>query len=238
MSSTLSVSDAFDYLRRRPKDSDKNLVVVAVDDGVTIELFLPPDRLSFRHSYVDSKYFKRAQQSSQILLKACNNRQRNIHSVLDLTGGWGMDGFILALHGQEITMIEHDRLVYSISTHSLECARSIGCSASAARRIETIHANALGYLQSLGKDEHFDCIYLDPMFPGHHSSAKPAKEMQILQYLTSNENIENSFDLALQKAGNRVVVKRPARARPLRDLSPNLVLREKTIRFDVYLTTS
>ena len=61
--------------------------------------------------------------------------------------------------------------------------------------------------------------------------------MQILQYLTRNENIENSFDLALQKAGNRVVVKRPAKARPLTDLSPDLVFREKTIRFDVYLTT-
>lgn len=236
MSSTLDLSDAHDYLRKRDKDLDKNLGIVATDDGVNIELFLPPDRLRFRHSYVETGFFKRAQQSKQALLKACNNRQRNIHTVLDLTGGWGMDAFILAQHGQRVTMIEHDRLVYSISTHSLECARSIRRSKAAANRIETIHVDALEFLQSLGKEEHFDCIYLDPMFPPHHSSAKPAGEMQILQYLTRNDDIAPCFDLALRKASNRVAVKRPTNAAPLADSSPDLVFREKSIRFDVYLT--
>ena len=237
MPRTVDVSDAHDYLRKRGKDLDENLDIVTTDDGVIIELFLPPDRLRFRHSYVESGFFKRAQQSSQALLKACNNRQRGIHTVLDLTGGWGMDSFILAQHGQRVTMIEHDRLIYSISTHSLECARSIRRSKAAANRIETIHVDAFEFLQSLGKEEHFDCIYLDPMFPSHHSSAKPAGEMQILQYLTSNDDIDRCFDLALRKAGSRVVVKRPAKAAPLADSSPDLVFREKSIRFDVYLTT-
>jgi 16S rRNA (guanine1516-N2)-methyltransferase len=235
MSQTVGVSDAHDYLRKRGKDVDKNLNIVTTDDGSVIELFLPPDRLRFRHSYVESGFFKRAQQSNQALLKACNNRHRDIHTVLDLTGGWGMDSFILAQHGQRVTMIEHDRLIYSISTHSLECARSIRRSKAAANRIETIHFDALEFLQTLGKQEHFDCIYLDPMFPSHHSSAKPAGEMQILQYLTRNDDIDPCFDLALRKASSRVVVKRPAKAGPLVDLSPELVFREKSIRFDVYL---
>ena len=230
------MTSAREFLSRQTRESDENLRVEATDDGVIIELLQPPDRLEFRHSYVETAFFKRAQQSRQALLKACNNRQRSIHSILDLTGGWGMDSFILAQHGQRVTMIEYDRLVYSISSHSLECARSIRRSATAAGRIETIHANALQFLQNLDKKDPFDCIYLDPMFPAHHSSAKPAKEMQILQYLTSNENIEDCFDLALLIAGNRVVVKRPAKAPTLTDLSPDLVIREKTIRFDVYLT--
>ncbi|MCP4283565.1 MAG: class I SAM-dependent methyltransferase, partial [Gammaproteobacteria bacterium] len=75
------------------------------------------------------------------------------------------------------------------------------------------------------------------MFPTHKSSAKPAKEMQVLQALTDNVEIESCFDLALQKAHKRVVVKRPAKAATLTALKPDIVYREKTIRFDVYLTT-
>ena len=238
MGITESASDASDYLRNWSNDSDKNLAIEAVDDAVIIELLLPPNKLKFRHSYVEPEFLKRARQPNQALLRACNNRQKNIHRVLDLTGGWGTDSFILAHHGQNVVMIEHNRLVYCIITHSLERARTIKATGIAADRIETIHAKALEYLQSLGKPEPFDCIYLDPMFPEHHSSAKPAKEMQILQYLTSNEAIDQCFELALQTATNRVVIKRPAKAPTMTDLAPDLVYREKTIRFDVYLTTA
>jgi hypothetical protein len=75
------------------------------------------------------------------------------------------------------------------------------------------------------------------MFPAHKSSAKPAKEMQILQALTENRNIEACFELALARARKRVVVKRAAKAAPLLEQhKPDLVHRAKTIRFDVYLT--
>ena len=76
------------------------------------------------------------------------------------------------------------------------------------------------------------------MIPNHKSTAKPAKDMQILQHLTDNKNIEECFELALQKARKRVVVKRPAKSRPISSLVPDLVYREKTIRFDVYLTNN
>ncbi len=67
---------------------------------------------------------------------------------------------------------------------------------------------------------------------------QPGKEMQILQALTDNRDIETCFELALQKARKRVVVKRPARAAPISGTKPDLVYREKTIRFDVYLTAA
>ncbi len=236
MPKTVDPGDVHDYLRKLGEDLNKNLEILTTDDGVKIELLLPPDRLRFKHSYVEPDFFRRARQSNQALLKACNSRRRDIYTLLDLTGGWGVDSFILAQHGQKVTMIEHDLLVYSISTHSLECARSIKRSKAAADRIKTIHADAFQFLQSLGEKERFDCIYLDPMFPPHHSSAKPASEMQILQYLTSNGDIDPCFRLALRKAAHRVVVKRPAKATPLADLAPDLIFREKSIRFDVYLT--
>ena len=213
----------------------QQLVFEMLDDGLIINLQQPPDNIRYKHSYSGQQFFKRAQQSNQALIKACNNKARNIKTVLDLTGGWGMDSFILACHGHRVTCIEQNQLVHMISAYSLNCSRLIKRSARAANRITLIHGDSIDYLQSTGGSGNFDCIYLDPMFPEHKSGAKSAKSLQILQKLTLNHNIEMCFDLALQKAGKRVVVKRPAKSPPISDLSPDLVYREKTIRFDVYL---
>ena len=206
-----------------------------LDDGLILNLRQPPDNIHYKHSYSEHHFLKRAEQSNQALIKACNNKARNINTVLDLTGGWGMDSFILACHGHNVTCIEQNQLLHMISAYSLNCARRIKRSAMAASRIAMIHDNSINFLQNVGKANSFDCIYLDPMFPEHKSNAKSAKGLQILQKLTLNQDIETCFELALKKAGKRVVVKRPAKSQPISDLSPDLVYREKTIRFDVYL---
>jgi 16S rRNA (guanine1516-N2)-methyltransferase len=133
-------------------------------------------------------------------------------------------------------LLEQHELVYAIVAYSLSRLATDKQGAAVADRmlIENIDAN--NYLQSLDANHEYDCIYLDPMFPRHKSGAKPAKEMQILQALTANLEIDSCFELALQQARRRVVVKRPARAARLSTLKPDLVYREKTIRFDVYLT--
>lgn len=207
-----------------------------LSDGFVIYLHQPPDNIRYKHSYNGHQFFKRAQQSNQALVKASNNKQRNIKTVLDLTGGWGMDSFILACHGQTVTCIELNALVHKISAYSLRCARAIKPSAIAAKRVEMIRSDSVDFLHNHAKSGAYDCIYLDPMFPDHKSSAKSAKGLQILQKLTRNQDIETCFALALQKAVKRVVVKRPAKSSPISDLSPDLVYREKTVRFDVYLT--
>ena len=207
-----------------------------LNDGLIIKLQQQPDNIRYKHSYNEPSFFKRAQQSNQALLKACNNKPRNIKTLLDLTGGWGMDSFILACHGHSVTCIEQNELVHQVSAYSLNCAKEIKSSARAANRITLIQSDSTEYLQNHGDSGNFDCIYLDPMFPEHKSSAKSAKSLQILQKLTHNQDIEMCFELALQKARKRVVVKRPAKSAPISDLGPDLVYREKTIRFDVYLT--
>ena len=207
-------------------------------DGLVIHLEQQPNNIRYKHSYSEHRFFKRAQQSNQALLKACNNKQRSIKTVLDLTGGWGMDGFILACHGQTVTCIEQNTLVHKISAYSLHCARAIKHSAMAANRIEMVHADSVDYLRKHAKSGVYDCIYLDPMFPDHKSSAKPAKSLQILQKLTHNHDIQTCFELALAKASKRVVVKSPAKSVALFEDKPDLVYREKTIRFEVFLIAS
>ena len=238
MAETIAVSEEANFLTRLNSNSISDFDFTIVADGVIINWHQSPDTLEFRHSYSDIQLLKRVRQPGQALVKACNNKQHSIKKLLDLTGGWGVDSFILAHHGLRVTMLEQNELVYNISAHSLNCARLIRSTSAAANRIELIHTSSVDFL--LGNDHatSFDCIYLDPMFPDHKSTAKPAKDMQILQHLTDNKNIEECFELALQKARKRVVVKQPAKSRPISSLVPDLVYREKTIRFDVYLTNN
>ena len=203
-------------------------------DGV--EIRLPEEQLGFQHSFVTGGLPVRARQSTQALIKACNNKQRNIKKILDLTAGWGIDSFTLAWHGQQVTLLEQNELLYAIVAYSLSRLGTDDQSTAVAARMSIENTEASSYLQSLDANHEYDCIYLDPMFPRHKSGAKPAKEMQILQALTTNVEIDSCFQLALQNARRRVVVKRPARAARLSALKPDLVYREKTIRFDVYLT--
>lgn len=194
------------------------------------------ETLSFTHSFTDQRlFYQRITASNQTLLKACSNKRHSIHKILDLTAGWGIDGFILAQHGKQVTMLEQNPLIHSVVSRSLLNASKISRTKAAAQRIVLELGNSIDYLQTLDRDK-CDCIYLDPMFPEHKSNAKPGKEMQLLQKLTENLDIEACFELALQKAGNRVVVKRPARATSISSLKPDLSYREKTIRFDIYLT--
>ncbi|MFT5220993.1 MAG: 16S rRNA (guanine1516-N2)-methyltransferase [Planctomycetota bacterium] len=190
--------------------------------------------LKFSHSFMNGPYPRRARQSNQALLKACQNKQRNIHSILDLTGGWGVDSFILAHHGQQVHMIEQNPLLWAIVAQSLSVLQEN--SPALAARLSSELCDGLSYLRTGSAEQAYDCIYIDPMFPAHKSSAKPGKELQILQSLTDNSDIEACFQLALEKAVKRVVVKRPAKASSLDGKKPDIIYREKTIRFDVYLS--
>ena len=185
-------------------------------------------------SFQDSKLLQRASQSNQSLIKACNNKKREIKSVLDLTAGWGKDSFMLASQGLQVCMLEQNPLIFHTLEYLLKTAR-INSDDARYQRLEVLKGNSLEYMQDL-ENTSADCIYLDPMFPDHKSGAKPSKDLQILQLLTENLDIESLFEQALKRAKYRVVVKRPLHATALNDRKPDMSYKEKTIRFDVYLT--
>ena len=217
--------------------NDHDLSITVKDNGVQITCYDGAQKIEFTHCFHETgQFYSRITPVNQGLLKACNNKQRNIRTLLDLTGGWGLDSFILAQHGKQVTMLEQNKLLHSIIAHSLDNASQHSHTAAAASRIELIQANSAEFLRALDNTRPFDCIYLDPMFPQHKSGAKPGKEMQILQKITANLDIEDCFETALSSALKRVVVKRPAKSPALADKKPDMTYREKTIRFDVYLT--
>ena len=222
--------------RLREQSLSMPLPVRVEPDARGVEIELEEPELRFYHSFLVGPLAQRAKQSSQALLKACGNRQRTINSILDLTAGWGADALSLASHGRQVRLLEQNSLVAAVLDYSLACLRQAGGSASeTAGRIAIECTDSAEYLKSLQAAD-YDCIYLDPMFPPRKSGAMPGRELQILQALTGNCDIGLCFELALERARNRVVVKRPARAPGLRADKPDLVYREKSIRFDIYLT--
>jgi 16S rRNA (guanine1516-N2)-methyltransferase len=83
-------------------------------------------------------------------------------------------------------------------------------------------------------------IYIDPMFPELPSNKKRAlnkKEMRCLKEVVGMDiDSHFLFNWALRNALNRVVVKRPIRAKPISDF-PHHSFMGKSIRFDVYFLT-
>jgi 16S rRNA (guanine1516-N2)-methyltransferase len=227
------INEALEKMRHQNPDDDTDLHIELGTEGVIVHA----NQFKFRHSFSEPQFLKRLIQPNQLLIKACTNKQRSIRTVLDLTGGWGMDSFMIAHNGREVTMLEQNQLVYAITAHSLKCAETNPKISQAARRITALHSNGREFLADSESNAQFDCIYLDPMFPSHKSGAKPSKDMQLLQKMTGNIDIESVFKLALKQAKNRVVMKRPLKSTAFSDIQPDLVYREKTIRFDIYLTS-
>jgi len=208
-----------------------------IDDSmITLCSIIDRQKTCFSHSFTETHLIRRATQKNQALLKACNNKRKTIQRIIDLTAGWGKDSFILASHGHQVSMIEHQPLIYHCLDYLIKSARQEQPESAAANMAIQL-ADSYEFLQHNDIGAH-SCLYLDPMFPAHKSSAKPGKDLQLLQQLTQNRSIEALFDKALESKPLRVVVKRPLHAPVLNDLKPDICYREKTIRFDVYLPGS
>lgn len=175
---------------------------------------------------------RRVSIGSELLAKAIGVTGNKKPIVLDVTAGLGRDGFVLATLGCEVTLVERSPVVAAALQDALQ--RALADPKYSQLKIHLIHTDAIKYLQQL---ENFpDVIYLDPMYPHRTKSALVKKEMRILRELVGEDtDAPDLLKLALQRAKQRVVVKRPCSAMPLGDLKPHHAIQGKQHRFDVYI---
>ncbi len=183
--------------------------------------------LTFTHSFDSSSLRRRIQAQDQHLLKAFKDKQKPIVSILDLTAGWCRDSFILANNNWQVTAVEQSTLIHFLTQFSLQ-----RYSLNSHVPLSLIRQNSFAYLTTLKTSP--DAIYIDPMFPSGNHPAKNKKEIQLLQAVTENIQINELFELALDTAKQRVVVKRPLHSEFLNARKPSFQYTGKTIRFDVY----
>lgn len=152
--------------------------------------------------------------------------------VHDAMAGWGTDGLVLAGLGCKVHMSErvpdiHGLLIARVAEAAaqLRFAHEITCACEDARTIWSAPPR-------------FDVIYLDPMFPPHHSSAASGKRMRAVAELapeTPAAELAQLLQAARRVAASRVVVKRRYRAPTLPGANkPDWVVRGRSVRFDVY----
>ncbi len=214
--------------------TEVDVTLTLEDNGIRLCSVLDNQKTCYDYAFDDPKLLTRARQKNQALLRACSNRKGSINRIADLTAGWGRDAFLLAAQGREVILIEHHRLIFHCLEYLLDIAADT-TAGSITGRMQAINRDSVDFLNECEVGA-FDCVYIDPMFPVHKSGAKPAKELQLLQRLTSNQSMQSLFEQALKIGAQRVVVKRPLNAPTLNAMTPSMSFRAKTIRFDVYLT--
>ena len=162
----------------------------------------------------------------QGLVRACKPTQGM--RIIDATAGWGRDAAVLASFGAVVLMLERQPMMAALLADGL--ARH---SSNENFKLSLLYTDAKHYLMTLAEADYPDVIYIDPMHPTRQKSALVKKDMQALQQLIgSDDDVSALLQLAMKRTSNRVVVKWPQRLPAL--LNPDLSVRGKTVRFDIY----
>lgn len=178
---------------------------------------------------------------NEAIAKAIGIKSKRFLHVLDCTAGMGTDSFVMASVGAKVTMLERSPIIAALLEDAV--ARATQMNLEVAQNLTLIQQDAITYLsdnQNLGsKEDGYNVVYLDPMFPHKKKSALVKKEMQAFQLLLGPDvDSKELFTQAINFAPNRIVIKRPSIAPELENeqgLCPTTSIQSKKHRFDVYL---
>ena len=172
----------------------------------------------------------------ELLAKACGLKKDYLPKVIDATAGFGRDSLLLASLGCQVQLVERSPLVAAMLVDGWQRALQEPFLHTILPRMRLHHGNALEFLQGLSAADYPDVVYLDPMFPDRHNSAKVKQDMQSFHVAVgADDDADALLAPALAVAQKRVVVKRPRHAQPLAGQKPSLVYEGESSRFDVYL---
>jgi 16S rRNA (guanine1516-N2)-methyltransferase len=158
--------------------------------------------------------------------------------VIDATAGFGIDAATLALMGYSVIAIEQSPIISTMIRDGLwRAEQDLGLQEALGGRLQIVEGNSIQNLQSYSD---VDVVYLDPMFPPKRKkSALPPGHIQALQSIVGFDNPEDTeklFDVALQTATERVVVKRPNHTSNMSN-NPVVIHTGKLVRYEVYRAT-
>jgi 16S rRNA (guanine1516-N2)-methyltransferase len=178
--------------------------------------------------YVDFEALSaRQKQGKDLIAKAVGVKGSYRPTVIDATAGLGQDAFILAAYGCSVQMVERSPVIAALLADGLERAREL----EPLPRLSLQVGDAKELLKNLGAP---DVVYLDPMYPESGKAAAKRKEMRLFRELVGDDtDVQELFEVGLETATKRVVIKRPTKAPEL--AKPSFVLRGTTVRFDVYV---
>lgn len=162
--------------------------------------------------------------------------------IFDATAGFGQDTLMMLSIGAPVTAIERSPVVFAVLEDAVQRAKKEEESLrDKFSRLKLVRAESLEFLSKVSADQAPDVIYLDPMFDKPKKTAKSPKDMQLLQELLGHppgaEEELALLEQAIKTAIDRVVVKRPLKAKALK---PGVThsYKGQSVRYDVYLRRS
>lgn len=174
----------------------------------------------------------------QPLARALGIGKIPVTHVIDATAGFGADAFVMATLGMTVTLLEQSTILAALLDQAIVSSKKDETTAEITDRMQVINTNAIAWLEQKSTAA-ADVIYLDPMYPVRTKSAQVKKEMQLLHRLIGPDLQGQKLLLtAFGKARRRVVVKRPADAKPLvqdaAHLPQRIEIRSPNTRYDIY----
>lgn len=171
----------------------------------------------------------------QALAKAMGLRAGKTPMIVDATAGLGRDAFLLASLGAQVTLIERSGEMHSLLAQGMDRAfKEGGEFREIIGRMTLMKGDAKDLLPELSGE----AILIDPMHPPRKNSALVKRELrQIREIVGTDDDAAELMRAALKSARNRVVLKWPAKADPIKGIPAcSHQIQGKSTRYDVFMT--
>jgi len=163
------------------------------------------------------------------LKKAIGYGGESSKKILDCTAGLGHDAFILALLGQNVTVVEKNKGLCILFELALESLPQTSYFQEAKEKITIINDDSASFVDKLFD---YDVVYIDPMFKDRGAAGRSGIMSLISDYL---DDFTDVSDVLIRSKFNRMVIKRQKQFKQSGNISPSFILHGKSINFHVFI---
>ena len=171
----------------------------------------------------------------QNLAKAVGMKFNKNRNIIDATAGLGYDSFILASIGAKVTLIERSQKMYELLQNGIDEGMSFGGEIEKIiNRMELVFGDSKDILPKLTPE----VIMIDTMYKDRKKTALVKNNMRLVREMVGpDSDYIELLKVALNCAKNRVVLKQPRYAEPIKEIRKcSHQILGRTIRYDVFMT--
>ena len=171
----------------------------------------------------------------QNLAKAIGMKFNKNRNIIDATAGLGYDSFILASLGAKVTLIERSQKIHELLQNGIDEGISFGGEIEKIiNRMELLFGDSKDILPKLTPE----VIMIDTMYKERKKTALVKNNMRLVREIVGPDtDYIELLEVALNCAKNRVVLKQPRYADPIKEIRKcSHQILGKTIRYDIFMT--
>ena len=171
----------------------------------------------------------------QNLAKAVGMKFNKNRNIIDATAGLGYDSFILASLGAKVTLIERSQKIHELLQNGIDEGISFGGEIEKIiNRMELLFGDSKDILPKLTPE----VIMIDTMYKDRKKTALVKNNMRLVREIVGpDSDYIELLKVALNCAKNRVVLKQPRYAEPIKEIKKcSHQILGKTIRYDIFMT--